>query len=244
MFAPVIPSSGLSGWRFLQRTYDVQFAAFSASARQARATEYFEQNIAKVTSAEELVADRQLLEVALGAFGLEGDIDNRYFIKKVLEEGTINSDSLANRFSNPNYAELSAAFGFGPGEVPRAGLSASTNRVLEKYKASSFEIATGNQDDSMRVALYAQRALSDVAQMEGSNDTKWFTLMGQPPLRALFEKALNLPASFGQIDIDQQLNVFQERAEATFGSSDLSQFSEPENIDAVITKYVVRTQLD
>ena len=39
-------------------------------------------------SAADLVADRRLLKVALGAFGLEGEIDKKAFIRKVLEEGT------------------------------------------------------------------------------------------------------------------------------------------------------------
>ena len=38
--------------------------------------------------------------MALGAFGLQDDINNRYFIRKILEEGTTNEDALANRFSD------------------------------------------------------------------------------------------------------------------------------------------------
>ncbi|MEM6565334.1 MAG: flagellar protein, partial [Pseudomonadota bacterium] len=67
MFTPVIPSTGLVGWRFLQRTYDTQFEAFSQSSQLTRATDYFAQNINGVSTAEDLVSDRRLLEVALGA---------------------------------------------------------------------------------------------------------------------------------------------------------------------------------
>ena len=77
MFQPIIPTDGLAGWRFLQRTYDTQLDSFARSAPVQRDTDYFAQKIASVTSAEELVADRRLLTVALGAFGLQDDINNR-----------------------------------------------------------------------------------------------------------------------------------------------------------------------
>jgi hypothetical protein len=244
MFTPVVPSGGLVGWRFLQRTYDTQFEAFSQSSQLARATDYFAEKIKEVASAEELVADRRLLEVALGAFGLQDDINNRFFIQKILDEGTTNDDSLANRFSDKRYQELSAAFGLGPGEQSNLTSEGFAEGIIERFRANSFEVATGTQDQSMRIALFAQRELPDLAQDDMSNDAKWFTIMGQPPLRIAFEKALNLPSSFGQVDVDQQLTVFKERARAVFGSDEVSQFSTPEAIDDLVTKYIVRAQLD
>lgn len=413
MFTPIIPSSGLTGWRFLQRTYDSQLENFSNSAQISRNTDYFLENIDKVTSAEDLTSDRRLLEVALGAFGIQDDIDNRFFIKKILEEGTTADDSLANRFSDNRYREFSAAFGLGPGEDRQIGTSGFADDIVARFRANSFEVSAGLQDDTMRVALYAQRVLVDLAtppqksqerldaeavaaavsdfadtasddldyfeqnigliatpeellndtrllkvalgafglqedyeaivsfepdgdvlvspewtkikevleegsisvvaranELENpayadlsrafgfgiaedfrandfgfsdeiadlyiqqnfevpegitlntpvvvinrvveletfrsddiSNDAKWFTVMGEPPLRALFETALNLPSEFGQADINQQLTVFKERARTTFGSDEVNQFSDPEKLDQLITQYVVRSQI-
>lgn len=244
MFAPIIPGTGLVGWRFLQRTYESQTAVFNQSAQVSRATDYFAENISKVTSAEDLVSDRRLLEVALGAFGLQDDINNRFFIRKILEEGTTNSDSLANRFSDKRYQDFSAAFGLGPNETPRVGQADFAEDMIARFQANSFEVATGEQDESMRIALFAQREMPELAATDVSNDTKWFTIMGQPPMRAIFEKALNLPSSFGQVDIDQQLVVFKQRARAVFGSDQVSQFTDKDVVEDLITKYIVRSQLD
>lgn len=244
MFAPVIPANGLVGWRFLQRTYDSQFEAFTNSSQLTRTTDYFAEKISEVTSAEDIVSDRRLLEVALGAFGLQDDIDNRFFIKKILEEGTTNDDSLANRFSDKRYQDFSEAFGLGPGETSQIQTAEFAADIVSRFQANSFEVATGQQDDSMRVALFAQRQLPELANDDASNDAKWFTIMGQPPLRSVFEKALNLPSSFGQIDIDKQLDVFKDRSRQVFGSDDINQFDTPEAIDDLVTKYLVRAQLD
>jgi len=99
-FQPIIPLTGYTGWRFLQRTLDNQKSAFENDATIQRATEYFKENIGKVQNAEDLVSDRRLLSVALGAFGLDDDIDNKFFIQKILEEGTFDDSSLANRLSD------------------------------------------------------------------------------------------------------------------------------------------------
>ncbi len=244
MFQPVVPSSGLAGWRFLQRTYDNQLTAFNASAQQNRDAEYFAENIGNVTSAKELVADRQLLTVALGAFGLEDDINNKFFIQKMLEEGTTADDALANRFTDTRYRDLSEAFGFGPGEIPRNGISLFSNDILARYQSASFEVATGNVDETMRIALYTERTLTEVVSSDASEAGKWFSIMGQAPLRQVFETVFGLPSSFGQTDIDQQLEVFQTRAESIFGSSDPAQFTDSEKLDDLVTKYVALSQIN
>jgi len=244
MYQPVIVSSGLVGWQFLQRTYDQQLSTFSQSAELKRDTDHFAEKIGSITSAEELVSDRQLLSVALGAFGLQDDINNTFFIQKMLSDGTTADDALANRFTDSRYQEFSAAFGLGPGEAPGALTPGFADQIVEKYQANSFEVAAGAQDETLRIALYAERTLGDVVAGDGTDASKWFSIMGQPPLRSLFETALGLPSEFGQVDIDQQLKVFQERSERVFGVTDPADFAEPDKLNDVITAYLARSQLD
>lgn len=243
MFQPVIPMAGLGGWQFLQATYDKQFNAFTQSVALQRNADYFRENIGKIETAEQLVSDRQLLSVALGAFSLQDDINSQFFIRKILEEGTVNDDALANRFSDPRYKEMSQAFGFGPGELLKVGEPVFAEAIIDRFEKIEFEVAAGQQNEAMRFALYAEREMGELAQSDMSNNAKWFTLMGEPPLRTLFEKALNLPSAFGQADIDQQLVVFKQRAKKEFGSDDLSIFSDPALVQELITKYVVRDQI-
>lgn len=243
MFQPVIPFGGLTGWRFLQNTYDRQFETFNKAIELKRDADYFTEKIGAVETAEDVVKDRRLLTVALGAFGLQDDINNRYFIQKVLEDGTTNDDSLANRFADPRYAELSKAFGLGPGETRKTAEPDFATKIVAMFQANRFEVAAGEQNPAMRIALYAKRELAELAESEGSVDTKWFKVMGDPPMRSLFEKALNLPPSFGQIDIDQQLGVFKERASRQFGTNDIAVFADPQKLDDLVTKFVVRDQI-
>jgi hypothetical protein len=413
MFAPIVPGIGIGGWQYLQRTYESQVDLFSKSPQLDRDTEYFRENIGNVKTARELVQDRRLLSVALGAFGLQDDIDNRFFIQKILEEGTTAEGTLANRFSDKRYQQLSEAFSLGPGENSPIGRPEFAERIISDFRLNSFEVAVGQQDDDMRIALYAKRVLptligspkisaeqkasedlaglvkelnqeisadafyfeqnigsvatvddllsdrrllefsmnafglgsdydeiasfvaldpDDVNEAEDrirsilaegsisvvsaaneqgdpryvafskafgfgiaedlatnnfafaqniidrylsenvqvpddlsieapilisngqlvyepfdakemSNDAKWLTLMGEPPLRTLFEKAFNLPSEFGQADIDQQLNVYKERSRREFGTDELSQLNKSEIIDDLIVRFLARSQI-
>jgi len=240
---PIVPAGGIQGWRFLQHTYDRQFATFSQDPVLKRDSEYFAENISSIKTAEDLVSDRRLLRVALGAFGLEGDINNRYFVQKILSDGTSADDALANRLADERYKDFSDAFGFGPNSFPKTVIPSNMEAIADRFKAQSFEIAVGEQDNDMRLALNIQRELKDLATSDMSDDAKWFTVMGNPPMRQVFETALGLPSATGQLDIDQQLGIFKDKAAANFGSSGFSVFSTEDGIEDLTTRFLARSQL-
>ncbi len=243
MFQPAIPISGLEGWRFLQRTYDSQFQAFTESATLKRDTEYFQENITSVTTAEELVSDRRLLSVALGAFGLGDDLNNTYFIQRMLGDGTTSDDALANKFVDTRYKEFSAAFGFGPGEIPRTLFSGFSEDLIDRYERQAFEVAVGEKDQTLRVALTAEREIETMAREQGTERQNWFLVMGKPAMRELFQTALGLPASMSQIDIDQQVEIFSERSSAVFGVSNPAEFEDPVLQNRLLSRYTALSQI-
>jgi len=237
-FSPVVPSGGYAGWTFLKRTQDRQQAAFQADPVFRRDEAYFRARIGSVTTAEQLVSDRRLLKVALGAFGLDADIANTFFLRKVLQDGTLSADALSSKLADKRYQEFSAAFGFGDFSVPRTKLSDFADKILTRYSQRQFEIAVGSRSDAMRLALNAEREISALAARRTGEDAKWFTIMGNAPLRAVVQTAFNLPKSFASVDIDQQLGVFKDRARQFFGDDTVSQFSDPAKMDALLRRYL------
>lgn len=241
-FSPVIPMGGYGGWVFLQRTMETQTAAYEKSPARQRDEDYFRENIAKISSAEELVADRRLLSVALGAFGLDADIDNKFFVRKVLEDGTGEKTDLANRLSDKQYLAMSEAFGFGDAVVPKSKLPGFADKIIDQYRTRQFEIAVGEQNGDMRLALNAQRELPDLTGGAASEETKWFRILGSPPMRTMFQTAFGLPTAFGTIDIDQQVSVMRDKAASIFGDSSASQFSDPDKTDLLIRRFLALSQ--
>lgn len=242
-FSPVLPIGGYAGYAFLKRTMAAQTAAFTAQASVKRDEAYFRDKIGTINTAEELVKDQRLLRVSLAAFGLEDDVPNKYFIRKVLEDGTLKTDSLANKLTDKRYAKLATAFSFNL-STPRTKLSDFADKILKDYETKQFAVAVGQQNEDMRLALNAEQELPALASSSSSASAKWYSVLGNGPLRTVFEKAFGLPSSFGAIDIDKQVETMQRRAESLFGANTVDQFSDPEKVDTLVRKFLIRSEVE
>lgn len=242
-FQPLLPLTGYAGWQFLQSTLETQQARFAENPENARDREYFKENIGKITSAEDLVSDYRLLRVALGAYGLSDDLPNKAFIAQVLSGDTSDDDALVNRLADSTYLKFSQDFGFGSPLPPLTQYPGFADKVLAMFDEQSFEEAVGDQDDDMRLALNAAQELPDLAAEGTTNTTGWLTVMGNTPLRTVFETAFGLPTSLATIDLDQQIDAFQAASERVLGSSEISQFSDPEAVDKLIQAFTLRSQI-
>jgi hypothetical protein len=241
-FQPVVPLTGYVGWRFLERTLDAQQTAFAESQPISRATDYFRENIGSVRTAEDLMSNRRLLSVALGAFGLDEDINNTFFIRKILEDGTISDDALANRLSDSRYADFSRAFGFGDGPIARTVLSTFPVEIVERFENRQFERAVGEQNNDLRLAMNVGTGIGDILEQNGSRAAQWFSVMGNAPLRDVFQTALGLPQSIASVDIDKQRDIFQERSKSIFGTDQLSDFADPKQQEKLIRLFLIRSE--
>lgn len=242
-FQPVLPLSGYSGWGLLKRTMARQQAVQQALPVQQRDEAYFRDRIGKADTAEKLVNDKRLLRIALTAFGLEGDVNSKAFIQKVLEGGTLKEGSLANKLADKQYQKFAAAFGYGDFSVPRTRLSTFADEILTQYRARSFETAVGEQNNTYRLAMNAEREIPALAANATSENAKWYTVLGNAPLREVMQTALGLPKSFSSIDIDQQVGVLKKRTEAAFGSSDVAQFKDPAKMEALTRRFLLQSEM-
>ncbi|MEJ6390123.1 DUF1217 domain-containing protein [Gymnodinialimonas ulvae] len=244
IFQPVLPFGGYAGWRFLESNLERQQSQFAQAPVQERDRAYFAENIGKVRSPEDLVSDYRLLRVALGAYGLQDDLPNRAFIEKVLSDGIDEPEALANRLADKRYRVFSEAFGFGGTLPPNTQSPTFADRVLARFDRQSFEVAVGEVDSDMRLALAASREVPDIVAAGGSDATAWLTVLGNPPLRQVFETAFGLPSAIATVDLDRQVEAFQAGAERTLGSSEFSQFSDPEAVDELLKSFTVRAQVN
>ena len=241
-FAPVVPFGGLLGFRFIERTYDAQFETFGKSSDIQREVDYFLEHAGEATTAEALVADRRLLRVVLGAFGLDDEVDKRAFIRKILEDGTLDPDSLANRLADPAWAEFSEALGYG--DLGGLLVFDSTRQdIAEQFRLRQFERAIGDANVDIRLALNFRRQILEVANDPSVETTGWLKVLGSKPLRAVFEGAYNLPFAFGLIDLDRQVVHLEARTEQLFGSESPAVFASDENIDDLLRRFLLSAQL-
>lgn len=243
MTAPILlGAGGLAGWTLLKRTATRQKQMLAADPMVARATGYFRKHIGQTRDGGDLVSDYRLLSVALGAHGLEADIGNKAFLRKVLQSAQSDDKSLVNRLADKRYQQLARAFGYDRGDqtVSSAGFG---DRVATLYLEREFERRVGAGDPNLRLALNAQRELRQMAGRSSSETTLWYEVLGNPPLRKVFEQAFGFTPAYGKLPIDRQLAEFTTKAKALFGSSSFAAIGTEKNIDKLVQNFLTRSQL-
>lgn len=241
---PAIPVGGIAGLRFLDRTYDRQFETFNRSPDLARTVEYFQETAESITTLDQLMGDRRILGVVLGAFGLDEDLNKGAFIRKVIEEGTLDSDAFANRLVDPAYREMSEALGFGNFDGGSTLLLDNVrDNILERFQERQFELAVGNVDLDMRLALNFRREAAKVVDTTSQERTTWLRMLGSTPLRQVLEGALNLPSQFASVDLDQQVDEIIDRADRFLDVSSPKDLLDPNTMKQVVDRFMANRQI-
>ena len=235
----VIGVGGIAGWKIIQRSEARQIEAVAKDPVVQRSTTYFRENIARAQEADELVRDYRLLSTALSAFGLEADLPNKAFIRKVLESDVSDDKSLVNRLADKRYRKLAEAFGYGSGK-PKADL---VTTVSQAFVQREFERRVGEGDETMRLALNARRELSELSTRSSSQKTLWYEVMANPLMRKVFEGAFGFPTSYGKLPVDRQLEEFMKASEKTLGTTSFKEINTPAVLDKLINTYVARSQI-
>jgi hypothetical protein len=236
-FAPALPLGGFAGWRFLERTEAGQRAALARDPRLAREVAAFRARIGSIATPEALLADRTLLGVALGAFGLEGEIGKTAFLRKLLAEGTENPQAFANRLVDRRYHEFARAFGFGDSLGPATARPGFADRIAAAYLDRSFEVAVGAQQEGLRIALAYRRDIGRLADAATAT-TAWFRILGDRPVRTLLATALGLPEAAARLPVEKQAGLLAERARRLLGAAGPADLARPETVEAAIRRFL------
>jgi hypothetical protein len=242
-FQPFVSGTGLSGWSLLMTTLTTQKSAFNKNSAIQTDTRYFAERFYSIERAEDITEDRRLLRIVLGAYGLTDDIDNRFFIRKVMEEGTLSSSALANKLSDRRYRTLASDFDFStmpPKHLVQTGL---VQKTIEAFRTQAFEQKIGERDRDMRLALSFSRDLLELSQKSSTESAGWFQLLATPPLREVIQSALGFPDSFAQLDIDDQHSRIRRKAEQVFGTSDLKVLSTEEMAEDILRRFFVMREV-
>ena len=240
--SPVLTSSGLTGWNFLNATLESQEKLFNSSADISRDVDYFTENIENVKTLDDLMGDRRLLKVALGAFGLGDEINKGAFVRKVIEEGTTDRSAFAVRLNNSDYLEMAQVFDFTGGDLSLS--EADIGSIVKNYQQETFEVSLGEVDNSMRLALNFKREIAELADAGLSDDGGWFKAMGSVPLRTVLESAFNMPTGFAQLDIDKQKELLADKANVLFGGKTVDVFKDPDVIETTVRRYLLQEQIE
>src|SRR5690606_22562661 len=98
-----------------------------------RETAYYKENIGKVQSIDDFMADSRLYNYAMKAFGLEDMAFAKAFVRKILTEGVTSDDAMANMLTDKRYREFATVFDFAGKGAGATQSAVAQQGVVDKY---------------------------------------------------------------------------------------------------------------
>lgn len=234
-FQPVVPMSGIGGWKFLQATYDKQLQSFTKSPQVRNDRDYMIEKFSQPISVDDFLKDSRLVRATMTAFDLSGEEWKKGFIKKVLDESANPESTFLKRLNNSKYTAFANALAPVNGKIELSEEQVAVAAV--RFERNSFELAVGNVDDNMRLALNYQSEILEMATKGVSDDAVAYRIMGDVPVYTLMKTALNMPADTSKLPVERQAEMIKTSLKRILGVSKLSEISSPDLIDKVIVRF-------
>ncbi|WP_011579649.1 MULTISPECIES: DUF1217 domain-containing protein [Chelativorans] len=195
----------------------------------SRETAYYQENIGKVKSIEEFVADDRLFRYAMKAHGLEDMAYAKALMVKALEGGIDDEDSFVNKLTDKRYKDFVDTFNFARYGEKTTTFHSSTTGTVEKYLRQTLEEDAGNQNEGVRLALYFQRKAGSLKS--------YYEILADPALSQVVRTALGFPDALAQADIDKQAEMIKERL-------DLEELNDPEKLEEFLQRFTTLWEID
>jgi len=196
-------------------------ARFAARRDVAAEMDRFRERAPPIRDIDALLRDRRALTVVLEAFQLEGEVDKRALLRRVMTEDPTASGSLSQRLTDPRWRQLAAAFAGRSG--PPLADAALVDRLVGRAVTNRFEKAMGEANPGLREALYFRRMASQVGSVP--------QLMSDRALMEVARGALGLPREFALLSFEQQRDTLARRL-------DVTQLQDPRAVARMTQRYL------
>ena len=183
---------------------------------------YYLDNITKVKSSKDLLANTRLYTFAMKAFGLDASIGNKEMMAKVLDGGVRDPKSYANQMTDKRFAAFASTYNFEAYGADTTTFNDAQKPSTEKFFRQTLEEDAGKDNEGVRLALYFQRKAPGISN--------FYQVLADPALAKVVRTALGLPASFASADIDRQVKFFEQKMKIT-------DLSDPKKLDTFLKRF-------
>ncbi len=210
-----------AAWAVMQRTGESLQTRFATTRSNTADAARLREQGPKIASVEDLLKDRRSLQIVLEAFQLEGEIDKKAILRKLMTESPDNENSFANRMADPRYARLAGSFA--GRDTPPLGDPTLVEAIISRAMTNRFEKASGDANPGMRAALYFKRTIGAVTTIP--------QILADKALTEVVRGGLGLPETFGLQTYDRQKAILTQRL-------DPASFSDPKAMSKLVVRYL------
>lgn len=190
----------------------------------AREVEYYKENITSIKSIDALIDDDRIFATVMQAYGLEEMTYAKGFVRKLLEGGVDDDDSMANRLTDPRYQELAEDFNFVRNGEATTAFSKVTVGVIDKFYQQNLEVEAGDQNAGVRLAMYFQRKAEDISSP--------LNILADSALLQFVQTTFSLPTAMSYQSLDKQSDMISERL-------DMEELQDPERMEELVNQFLL-----
>ncbi|WP_024878058.1 DUF1217 domain-containing protein [Methylosinus sp. LW3] len=191
----------------------------------ATQTQYFEDNIGKVTSIDEFMKNSRLFNYAMTAFGLGSMTYAKGLMQKVLEGGVSSNSALANTISSANIKAFAQAFDFAANGETTTTSSTLVDNVVSRYTEQALETSQGQQNPGVQLALYFQQHAPDLTSAYG--------ILADSNILTVVQTALGISSSTSSQSIDTQYRLLSSKV-------NVDDFKDPKKLQQFIARFAAQ----
>ncbi|MFC6489981.1 DUF1217 domain-containing protein [Nitratireductor sp. GCM10026969] len=218
-----------TSYQLIARDMAQSISRVEAQPMVGRETEYYRENIEKVKTIEEFVADDRLFRYAMKAHGLEDMAYAKAFMVKALKEGVDDQDSFANNLTDKRYKEFVETFNFARYGEETTTFYSPTTGTVNKYLRQTLEEDAGQRNEGVRLALYFERKADGL--------DSFYEVLADPALAQVVRTALGFPETLAQADIDKQVEMFKDRL-------DIEDFKDPDKLADFLKRFATMWEVE
>jgi hypothetical protein len=184
-------------------------------------TKYLAANIGKATSADALMKDRRLFNIAMKAFGLGDMAYASGMMRKVLEQGVDSPKDLANTLNNSNILAFAKAFDYAGKNAP-VDTTHFVKSVTDRYVEQAMQADQGAQNPGVQLALYFRERAPQLKTIYG--------VLADKSLLKVVQTALDIPTASSRQPVDTQARLMKSKV-------NIDDFKDPKKLDAFIKRF-------
>ncbi|MCW4113400.1 DUF1217 domain-containing protein [Aurantimonas sp. MSK8Z-1] len=158
--------STLLSYRLYSANLERSLATVTGNAANKRAGDYYADNIGKVQSVDDFISDFRLYSYAMKAYGLDEQINQQGFMRKVLESDLSDANSFANRLVDKKFVAFAKAFNFGSDGKINVDVAAQTALQEDTTVDAYSEARVRNAAAAETEGTYFKSQLSTITTVD------------------------------------------------------------------------------
>jgi len=183
---------------------------------------YFKENIGKVSNADDLVADGKLYNFVMEAFDLKSQTYAKALIRKVLDGGVSDANSIANKMNDSKFKDLATTLAFAEKGSDNVNDPAVVQSIIDRFTSVQLEEDNDEKNPAVRLALYFKRKASSISN--------WYQVIADNALREVVFTAFDFPDSMATMDVDK----LNEKLKARF---DIADFKDADKVETFLRHF-------